>query len=242
MIRIKASPDCTFHLEMVELAMDLIHVLITPFDASDKDRVCVTMLSIRVFNGLAAAIKLSLSGYYQSAASQLRDVLETSFILDYFTTDPAAIADWRTLPEKDHRKKFSPFEIRKALDKRDKISKSNRDEAYTMFSRLAAHPTPAGTAMIMPVRGAGIMHCGPFLENEGLTSVLSEMALCAVEAGIFVRRLLGCYNNLEQLRVSIQFNEAHGRWFEQFFAVPVDHDNLELMKQMLAEAEERGHI
>jgi len=48
------------------------------------------MLGIRLFNGAAAVLKLCLSGYYQTAALQARDLLETVFLLDLFTADAAS--------------------------------------------------------------------------------------------------------------------------------------------------------
>jgi hypothetical protein len=38
---------------------------------------------------------LALSGYYQEAFDQVRDVLETGFIVDYLTTHPEKIAEWK---------------------------------------------------------------------------------------------------------------------------------------------------
>jgi acyl CoA:acetate/3-ketoacid CoA transferase alpha subunit len=43
----------------------------------------------------ASVLKRWLSGYYQTAAFQARDLLETAFLLDLLTADAALIAVWR---------------------------------------------------------------------------------------------------------------------------------------------------
>src|SRR3546814_15692504 len=89
-------------------------------------------LGIRCFNSLAACLKLALSGYYQAATLHIRDLLEVAFLLDHFSTNPALVTEWRTLPERDRERKFSALAIRQALDKRDNVTDEKRRAAYKL--------------------------------------------------------------------------------------------------------------
>jgi hypothetical protein len=45
-------------------------------------------------------VKLAPSGYYRKALDQVRDVLETYFLVDYLTTHRAKVAEWRQQPNR----------------------------------------------------------------------------------------------------------------------------------------------
>jgi hypothetical protein len=235
-------PEIKQHLYMMERAMDLIHNLISSGDSEDRDLMCLRMLGARTFNSLAVTIKLSLGGYYQASALQLRDVLETIFLLDYFSMDRSLVTEWRTAPDKQRRKKFGPAVVRKALDYRDALTTSKRTETYDMFCRLAAHPTPDSATMLMPVQGSKTIHVGPFLEPEGLKALLSEATVCAVQVGMVFRRLIGA-KTIEQLESGVAFSEAQSEWFSEFFGVEPDEANLEALRSLLntARQEDDSH-
>src|SRR3546814_13707822 len=71
----------------------------------DTDQLTLGNLGIRCFNSLAACLKLALSGYYQAATLHIRDLLEVAFLLDHFSTNPALVTEWRTLPERDRERR-----------------------------------------------------------------------------------------------------------------------------------------
>ena len=49
----------------------------------------------------------------------MRDILETAFLLDLFSRDPASIRRYRCADEKEHRECFRPVAVRRALEQRD---------------------------------------------------------------------------------------------------------------------------
>jgi hypothetical protein len=55
-----------------------------------------------------------------------RDLLEVSFLLDYFRSNRDRIAEWRGCTESARNKYFSAFKIRTALDDRDVPSGSEQ--------------------------------------------------------------------------------------------------------------------
>ena len=90
-----ASADHLRHTQAIETSLDLIDHFARQYPHRSEDQLTVQLLGIRLFNGSAVAMKLLLSGYYQASALQQRDLLETVFLLDYFTTSGALIACWR---------------------------------------------------------------------------------------------------------------------------------------------------
>jgi hypothetical protein len=53
-----------------------------------ENELTLQYLGIRLFNAAGASVKLALSGYYQKAFDQVRDVIETYFLVDYLCNRP----------------------------------------------------------------------------------------------------------------------------------------------------------
>ncbi|MNY30369.1 hypothetical protein D3C86_1644750 [compost metagenome] len=170
-----------------------------------------------------------LSGYYQNATLQMRDMLETAFLLDYFQTDTTLIAQWRGSDKKQRMNQFGPAKVRTALDDRDGFTERKRAVAYELLSELAAHPTNMGFQMLRPDgRNA---HCGPFLEATALTAVFSELAKLQVQAAMNFAQLIN-RNTLEIGEARLDFLETHGQWLTHFFNAA---DNAEQIAALRAE-------
>jgi hypothetical protein len=231
--RIAEMPDMLAHLKMVESGMDVVHSLLPSTAVQDESQLALGNLGIRVFNAVAVALKLLLSGYYQASALQLRDVLETTFLLDYFSTDVALIAQWRSMPEADRKRVFGPAKIRIALDNRDGFTESKRAKAYDLLCGLAGHATPEGAIMLVPDRNCTTVHCGPFLEETALAALLSECASLATQAAIVFCVVIKD-ENLDQTQSRITFMEAQGKWFKRFFDREPDNARIDELKALLA--------
>lgn len=163
--------------------MDVIDEMRQVVD-DDDDAATVTLLSMRVFNSLGSATSTGLSGYYQSAAMILRDVLETVFLLDYFGTDRALIARWRTGDTRARDRDFKPVKVRQALDERDGTDSRMRERMYKMFCDLASHPSPNGFSMLRP-KGMDAVN-GPFFDVTAMEALLSELGRLAIQVGYTV--------------------------------------------------------
>ena len=132
---IARAEDLACHMRALESAMNTIEHYARNWETDDQNKLTIQLLGVRLFNGAAASLKLLLSGYYQPAAAHARDLLEASFLLDYFRGDDALIAVWRTAKERKQRDRFRPIVVRKALDARDRFTGEKRAEQY----RLALH-------------------------------------------------------------------------------------------------------
>ena len=180
--------------------------------------------------------KLSLSGYYQVAAMQVRDVFETAQLLDYFSTNPTLMLQWVNASKKERHRRFSPIAVRMALDERDGTGERKREAVYEEFCRLAAHPTPDSGRMLIPTVRDPVMNVGPFFDEKGLRHALYETALCGLQAASFCRQLRNAHT-LAQLKSAICFHEQIQQWFNQFHDLEPNFELMAELQRLLEEQE-----
>lgn len=175
-----ADDRLRLHAEMIEQAMNMADGL-RQFETEDEDLKLIQVLGMRTFNAFGAAVKLCLSGYYQNAALILRDMLETTFLVDLFRGDRTLIAQWRLADKTCRLRDFKPVRVRTLLDDRDGFTERRRAAMYDMFSELAGHPTMQSVAMLRP-KGMDAQ-IGPFFDITAFEAVISETARLAVQVG-----------------------------------------------------------
>lgn len=178
---IEADEDLSRHVAMIECVMDLLQFYRVSYPHDEEDTLIVKLLGARVFNHTGAAIRLMFGGYYQAAGLQIRDILETGFLIDYFTHDQGQIQRWKTVSEDERLKEFAPAKIRKVLDERDGFTEKKRQAHYKLLSNVAGHPTYGGFAMLRPEEGAEA-HMGPFFVPKMLTATIQELVKVALTA------------------------------------------------------------
>jgi hypothetical protein len=174
MALIEADPELSRRLEMIQKAMALIFGYTIEHTSRSEDETTVQLLGIRLFNATALGIKLAMSGYYQTAFHQARDIMETGYLLDYFRTSPKQRALWKQGDSRTRRKLFDPVKIRIALDERDGDTTKKRNAEYNKLSELASHATFRGFRL---TARAGFGELGPFVEKIILMAWLEEMVL-----------------------------------------------------------------
>lgn len=160
------------HLDLVHDSLDVIFAFTKDHVNTSDDELVMQRLGIRLFNSGACALSLLLTGYYQNSVLQMRDLLETGFLVDYFRTDPSQISAWQGADDRERKRRFGPVVIRDALDKRDGLEGKKREEAYRLLSNYAAHPTHAGFKLFSPKWMSKI---GPFFDETYLKALLQEL-------------------------------------------------------------------
>jgi hypothetical protein len=174
MALIQADPEFSKRLAIIQKAMALIFGYTLDHTSRSDSEATMQMLGIRLFNAAASGVKLALSGYYQTAFQQARDIMETGFLLDYFRTSPEKIPVWKAADRATRRKLFDPVQIRKALDERDGDTEMKRAAEYSKLSELASHATWRGFKLTVR---QGFGELGPFVEAINLKAWLHEMVL-----------------------------------------------------------------
>lgn len=228
---IESSQDLLMHSNAIEIAMDLIDYFARFYNAAGEDQLTIQCLGIRLFNGCATSLKLLLSGYYQASALLQRDLLETVFLLDYFTTDKGLISLWKS-KDKKYRAIFKPVAVREALDKRDKFTGKMRADIYDLYCELAAHPTYEGFKMLTPIPG-GDAHCGPFFEYTAMKAVFEELTKVMMQAGTVIPRFFPAKAK-KDFEAKIRYMETLGMWTEKFYGRPFDRKPIDDLKSELS--------
>jgi hypothetical protein len=197
-------------------AMNLFYAFTHDHVHLNEDELTLQFLGLRLFNSAAASIKLGMSGYAQTAISLVRDILEISFLLDYFKSDPSKIPEWKNATAKERKTKFSPVNIRIALDTRDGFKEKRRAEVYELLSEHASHVSYGGFKLI---RSDGLGNLGPFIDEKILKAWVQELTLRLVPgATIFAIFFVDASPPLQQLRM--KYIDQVRAWQERMFKQP----------------------
>jgi hypothetical protein len=173
---IEADPALSEHWNFVAEAMNAIYAFTHDHVHGSEDELTLQYLGIRLFNAGGASVKLALSGYYQKAFHQVRDIVETSFLVDFLSTYPAKIDEWRRADKKQRITQFGPGAIRNELDKRDGYTSGERKRIYDLISELASHASYSGISLTT-TGPESMAQVGPFFDEKKLRVWLQEMAL-----------------------------------------------------------------
>ncbi len=233
---IKTNEALSFHVYMVERSIDIINYFYWQYKSENEEEKTIQILGIQIFNQVAAALKLILSGYYHASMSIKRSLLETMFLLDYFSTDPTLIIEWNKNDEKTRTKgKFSPINIRKALDKRDGFEEEKRKLHYKRLSELGTHPTPVSFIMLKPIP-EGDFYCGPFFAAQMIKGSIEELVLVSSQiAGKFSQFFKP--KKLEDYHIKLSFLEAQDQWNNRFYKTTSKQAEIDELKKLLKLAE-----
>ena len=140
---IEADPALSEHWTFVAEAMNAIYAFTHDHVHGSEDELTLQYLGIRLFNAAGASVKLALSGYYQKAFHQVRDIIETSFLVDYLSTYPEKIENGDVRTRSSALAQFGANAVRNALDKRDGYTSGGRKKIYDQISELASHASYA---------------------------------------------------------------------------------------------------
>lgn len=161
-------------LELVDQSLNTIVQFYQEYPRPTEDELTIFFLGCRVFNSVCSTIKLGLSGYYQSAFSSFRDVLETGFLLDYFIHFPEKIDHWRKAENKVRKDQYGPGIIRSELDDKDGFKERKRGKIYQKFCEYSAHPSYPGFVLLSKNKQIQI---GPFFDETFLQKLIEELFL-----------------------------------------------------------------
>jgi hypothetical protein len=209
---IATSDELRDHVAVINSALDLLSRLPAARTHENEDELIIFRLMVRCFNSAASCLRLLRCGYYQPAFTMVRDVVETTFLLDLFKRDRTEIAEWRSLPAKDRERRFKPFQVRKRLDQLDGFREQKRAVAYKLLSNYAAHPTPEGFAVISP---AWMTQVGPFPDEKRLTAGLQELAKHLTYAALVISGN-AANTNVKVLAAKETFFAACERWHAKY--------------------------
>lgn len=173
---INSDEDLKKHVKQIEACIVFLHELILAVESDQEHLLILDRLAVRSLNSIIASYWLVRSGLYQPSITMVRDVVETSFLLDLFSIDPTQILVWAKGTEKE-KNAFRPFEVRKYLDNAKNQKNSKRDEIYKFMSKQAAHPDSDGFSVISP---NNMTQIGPFPDFALFKACIEDITKHAV--------------------------------------------------------------
>ena len=182
---IEADAPLSDHWNLVAEAMNAIYAFTHDHAHESENELTLQYLGIRLFNAAGASVKLALSGYYQKAFDQVRDVIETYFLVDYLSTYPEKIDEWKRADKKKRISHFGPGVIRNALDKRDGHTSGQRKKIYDFISELASHASYSEISLTT-TGPANMAQVGPFFDEKKLATWLQEIAMRLSHAAVIL--------------------------------------------------------
>ena len=178
----RSQPDVKPCMQLVDAALQLLSDLFFTADTSDDERHRRVHMVLRMYNSIGAALLLARTGYFLQSFIAQRDLMEHAFLLDYFADRPGEFAVWCTCSPSERKKRFSPYNIRKALNERDGFAprkRTWRDKLYRLFSQYAVHLDPQHWRFAATQEHLLI---GPFLDPKILRNCLFDLARLAAMA------------------------------------------------------------
>ena len=95
----------------------------------------------------------------------MRDLIETYFLVDYLSTYPKKIDEWRRADKKTRISHFGRGFIRNALDKRSGHTSGERKRIYDLISELASHASYSGISLTT-TGPDNMAQVGPFFDEK----------------------------------------------------------------------------
>ncbi len=169
---VEADTYLSTQLQAIHDALDHLMVLTSLESTPGTDRHTLQLLGIRELNFVASALKVGMAGYYQVAFALLRDLLETTNLVDLFLSDPKLVAVWKDAEKKTLDKLFKPVAVRTALEKLPKNAGQDRQSKYRNFSNYASHPNYVGFRLLS---GDNAPKVGGFFDTKLLRALLEDM-------------------------------------------------------------------
>ena len=209
---VQTSEGLTDHVVLVKSAMNILQAFTKEHEHRSDDELTLQLLGLRLFNTIAASIKLAYAGYYQNAFSALRDFLESYFLLDYLVEHPQEIAIWRVADKKTLKNRYGPAAIRQALDKRDGLTQAKRKQLYDLMSHMATHATPSGFRLAAK---DGLGEIGPFFDRDKFQAWVEEAAKMAGHAGIIFSHAMR-KSDLKLLPVKVDYLDKLATWRRKY--------------------------
>jgi hypothetical protein len=224
-VEIGASDTLLRHFSAVAESVIVIEHFVRGHVGTGNDELTIQHLGIRLFNSAAGAVQSLMSGYYQNSVMSQRDLVEVTFLLDYFRSNKNQISEWRRSPQK-----FTPDMVRKALDHRDGFTERKRRDHYKLLSGIGAHASYQGFELLRPNEGSDAC-CGPFFAERLLSPATEELAkACILAAEAFLFQFKP--RSLADFEAMIRFTEVKAAWFERFIG-PFDKSGLDKMRAVV---------
>jgi hypothetical protein len=140
----------------------------------------------RMYNLAVGAYILALRGLYDEALNLTRSIGEVSNLIALSVVDKKALVEWLSSDKKTRLRKFSPGQVRKALERQEPAFLLANDDWYGRFCEAYTHVTPKTKPNMHNAYGKG--YVGGVYQPEGLKNTLGELATVLGSVSLIVCR------------------------------------------------------
>ena len=131
-------------------------------------------LCARMYNLAVGAYILALRGLYDEALNLTRSIGEVANLIALSVVDRNAIREWMSSDKKTRLRKFSPSEVRKAIERTEPAMLLADNDWYSRFCEAYTHVTPDTKPNMH--NASGKAYAGGVYQQEGLENTLGELA------------------------------------------------------------------
>ena len=168
--RANATADC----KLIGTALSALYQAATCHRKCHGGPHVLESLCGRIYNLGTGAFFLAERGLYDEALNLIRGVGEAGNLIALSVVDKDALEQWLTSDKKTRKNKFSPFEVRKALEKLEPRLLLADADWYTRFCEAYTHVTPQTRPNAHAADGQA--HVGGCYQADGLRNTLGELA------------------------------------------------------------------
>ncbi len=138
----------------------------------------------RVYNLAVGAYLLAQRGLYDEALNLTRSIGEASNLIALSVIDKEALKEWLSSDKKTRLRKFSPSEVRKALERQEPTLLLANEDWYARFCEVYTHVTPQTRPNMHNTSGQA--YVGGVYQAEGLNNALAELATVLASVSMIV--------------------------------------------------------
>jgi hypothetical protein len=128
----------------------------------------------RMYNLAAGTYILALRGFYDESLNLIRSIGEVANLIALSVVDKGALQEWLSSDKKTRLRKFSPSEVRKAIERHEPDLLLADKDWYNRFCETYTHVTPETKPNMHNAGGQG--YAGGVYQPEGLNNTLGELA------------------------------------------------------------------
>ena len=160
--------------QMIGTSMSVLYQAATCHRKCHEGPHILEALCGRMYNLAVAAYLLALRGLYDEALNLTRSIGEISNLVALSVVDKEAIKEWLSSDKKTRLRKFSPSQVRKALEQKEPTLLLVSEDWYARFCEAYTHVTPQTKPNMHNRVGKG--YAGGIYQPDGLKEALSELA------------------------------------------------------------------
>jgi hypothetical protein len=205
----KHLAESNTELRMIGTAMSALYQAATCHRKCHGGAHVFEALCARMYNLAVGAYLLAMRGLYDEALSLTRSIGEVSNLVALSVVDKAALTEWLSSDKKSRLRKFSPSEVRKALERKEPSLLLANEDWYARFCEKYTHITPQTKPNMHNAELKGF--AGGVYQVQGLEVTLSELATVLGAVSLIVCRYFKFSDLFDEISAIVNSTQDESR-------------------------------